>query len=219
MEQHKLAIVVPYRNREEHLNKFIPYMNDYLNQKNISFKIFVIEQEEGKPFNRAKLLNIGFLEADKDIDYFVFHDVDMLPDGVDYSYCDLPTHLACSASQFNFSLPYQGYFGGVTLFPRKTFELINGFDNEYWGWGGEDDDILHRCKLSNIVPDRKCNGIIHSLNHKRVLIEQQYSQNIKRINMMWGGDLDWKNEGLNSCNYTIMDRNENSERIWIKVSL
>jgi beta-1,4-galactosyltransferase 2 len=219
MEQHKLGIVVPYRNREEHANKFIPFMNDYLNTRNISFKIYIVDQEEGKPFNRAKLLNVGFLEADKDIDYFVFHDVDMLPDGIDYSYCDAPTHLACSASQFDFSLPYQGYFGGVTLFPRTTFELINGFSNEYWGWGAEDDDILHRCRLSNIMPDRKCSGTIESLKHERKIQHNDYVKNIERINQMWRGEIDWKNDGLNSCIYTIIDKNENSQRTWIKVSI
>jgi predicted glycosyltransferase involved in capsule biosynthesis len=219
MEQHKLGIIVPYRNREQHLAVFLPYINSYLKHMNIDYKIYIIEQYELKPFNRAKLLNIGFLESDQTIDYFIFHDVDMLPEDVDYSYENTPTHLACSASQFNYSLPYEGYFGGVTLFPRKIFQEINGFSNEYWGWGAEDDDILHRCKLSEIVPNRKCTGKIHSLNHDRIIGNNEYIKNVDRIRQMWTGNIDWKNEGLNSCDYTVLNTDENTERIIIKVEI
>lgn len=43
-----------------------------------------------------------------------------------------------------FRLPYAGYFGGVSGLSKKQFLKINGFPNEYWGWGGEDDDIYNR---------------------------------------------------------------------------
>jgi beta-1,4-galactosyltransferase 4 len=219
MEQHKLGIIVPYRDREEHANIFIPYMNEYLTEKNIPFKIYIIEQEEGKPFNRGKLLNIGFLEADKDIDYFVFHDIDMIPNDIDYSYCETATHLACAASQFYFVLPYQTYFGGVTLFPRNAFETINGFSNNYWGWGSEDDDLVSRCRFSGIIPHRKCVGSLQSLNHKKSMVEEDAIKNWENLKQMNQGQKDWKNEGLNSCEYSITDKNENSHRTWVKVSI
>lgn len=44
----------------------------------------------------------------------------------------------------SFRLPYAGYFGGVSGLSKKQFLKINGFPNEYWGWGGEDDDIYNR---------------------------------------------------------------------------
>lgn len=45
---------------------------------------------------------------------------------------------------FSSRLPYAGYFGGVSGLSKKQFLKINGFPNEYWGWGGEDDDIYNR---------------------------------------------------------------------------
>ena len=47
----KLAIIVPYRDREEHLSKFLPAMKkcDFLD--GIDYEIMIVEQEEGKPFN------------------------------------------------------------------------------------------------------------------------------------------------------------------------
>lgn len=45
-----------------------------------SFHILVIEQtDDGRKFNRGKLLNAGFDMARDDYDVFVFHDVDLLP--------------------------------------------------------------------------------------------------------------------------------------------
>ena len=40
----KLAIIVPYRDREEHLAQFVPHMEKFLSDKKIDFKIFVVEQ-------------------------------------------------------------------------------------------------------------------------------------------------------------------------------
>ena len=50
----KLAIIVPYRDREEHLSRFIPHMEKFLSDKNIQYKIYIVEQGDGKPFNRGR---------------------------------------------------------------------------------------------------------------------------------------------------------------------
>ena len=77
----------------------------------------------------------------------------MLPEEADYSYPMKPTHLASKLSNYNYSMPYNEYFGGVTLFNKYDFELINGYSNEYWGWGYEDDDLLNRCYVKKIPLD------------------------------------------------------------------
>jgi len=41
-------------------------------------------------------------------------------------------------------VPYYGIFGGVTAFKREHFEYVNGFSNQFYGWGGEDDDMFNR---------------------------------------------------------------------------
>ena len=60
----KLAIIVPYRDRLLHLNKFIAYM-----RPRFKADVIVVEQLQGKPFNRGKLLNIGVIES-PDYDYY-----------------------------------------------------------------------------------------------------------------------------------------------------
>lgn len=135
----KLGVVVPYRNRHTQLTKFLPYTISYLNTNVERFTIIIVEQDDAKAFNRGMLCNIGFLEAVKQkCNRVVFHDIDMLPIEVDYSYSENPVHLASS-------IPFKSYFGGITMFPVDTFSRINGFSNLYWGWGFEDDDLRYRC--------------------------------------------------------------------------
>ena len=157
----KLAIIVPYRDREEHLGRFVPHMDEFLSQRNIEHKIFVIEQSDEKPFNRGWLLNVGYkIAVEQGYDYFCFHDVDMLPedDSCDYSWVDKPTHLSARLSKFNYKLIYPEYIGGVTLFNKEHFEWINGFSNKYWGWGFEDDDLLYRCRQGGIPLEQQWVG-------------------------------------------------------------
>jgi hypothetical protein len=199
----KLSIVVPYRDREEHLSQFLPHMKKFLseNLKETEWKIFIVEQFDDKPFNRAKLLNVGYLES-REYDYFCFHDVDMLPDEADYSFVDLPTHMASNVEQFGWKLMYEGYFGGVTMFDKKSFEKINGYANDYWGWGAEDDDVLARCQIMEIQAQRK-KGVFRSLPHEREINKPLYEKNLNKLNMtiMRPSEEKIMKDGLNTISY------------------
>jgi hypothetical protein len=63
MDNHKLGVIVPYRNRPDQLGDFRRLMTYYLNQLGINYNIFIIEQDDAKLFNRGMLLNIGFKYA------------------------------------------------------------------------------------------------------------------------------------------------------------
>ena len=41
------------------------------------------------------------------------------------------------------------------MFPVELFKKVNGYSNEYWGWGFEDDDLLMRLTEQNILTDFK----------------------------------------------------------------
>ena len=91
---HKLGVIVPYRDRYDHLVSFKTSISKVLDKSNIDYVLIVIEQDDAKLFNRGKLLNVGFKRALKEkCDYVVFHDVDMLPVEVDYSYSSVPVNI------------------------------------------------------------------------------------------------------------------------------
>jgi len=48
-------------------------------------------------------------------------------------------------------LLYDDFFGGVTSFRGDHFEKVNGFSNSFFGWGGEDDDLLKRLVQVNVT--------------------------------------------------------------------
>jgi hypothetical protein len=146
----KLAIIVPYRDRQEHLDVFVPHMHEFLKDKGIDYTIFIAEQTDDRPFNYGKLCNVVTKEIGEEYTYFAFHDIDMLPisDECDYGYPDSPTHLATNVEAHNNELPYPQYFGGVILINREDFENVNGYSNEYWGYGFEDLDLLYRLQRS-----------------------------------------------------------------------
>lgn len=188
MNNHKLGIIVPYRDRYDQLVIFKRHIINFLKKTDINYELIIVEQDNAKNFNRGKLLNVGFLRAKKlGCDYVVFHDIDMIPIIVDYSYSEYPTHLASkfvsNNKDFN-RIVFDEYFGGVTIFPIEDFERINGYSNDYWGWGYEDDDLLWRCKINGIKLDQKeitttgSNGAALKFNGKDALVEGRNTFNL-----------------------------------------
>ena len=164
--KNKLLIGVPYRDREAHLKEFLPRMEIFLKKQEIEYDILIVEQTFDNSFNRAKLLNIAFDHTKGEYGWYCFHDVDMLPIRANYGKCEVPTHLASEAQQFSYKMPYPYYFGGVTLFDPESFIKINGYSNEYWGWGAEDDDVYFRCAKLGEKTARRA-GRYSSLDHER----------------------------------------------------
>ena len=146
---HKLGICIPYRNRKEHLERLTSVLGEYLNRCGIDHKFYVGHQVDDKLFNRGAMKNIAAEYAFNDgCDYIAWHDVDMIPHEIDcdYSYPEeTPIHIATKLSKYNYGLGYDQYFGGVVLFTKEQVERTNGYSNEYWDWGQEDDDLFWRC--------------------------------------------------------------------------
>uniref|UniRef100_A0A914MTS7 Galactosyltransferase N-terminal domain-containing protein n=1 Tax=Meloidogyne incognita TaxID=6306 RepID=A0A914MTS7_MELIC len=59
----KVAIVVPYRNREPHLRTFLHNIHRFLQKQQLDYAIFVVEQIGDFAFNKGRLTNIGVLEV------------------------------------------------------------------------------------------------------------------------------------------------------------
>ncbi len=78
----RLAIIICYRKREEHLKMFLNHIHPFLQQQQLDYTVFVVNQHEPEQFNRAALFNVGFIEALKlyPFNCFIFHDVDLLPE-------------------------------------------------------------------------------------------------------------------------------------------
>lgn len=141
------------------------------------YHIYIVEQtDDGRKFNRGKLLNIGFDLARKGTcrsnsgaggqgrkphDVFIFHDVDLLPNdalGPEYGqFPRRPLHIARVWDRYSNN---PKYFGGVVSFSAEDMAKINGYPNTFWGWGGEDDEMQSRCEKAGIKWDSPDEAVV-----------------------------------------------------------
>lgn len=196
-----LAIIVPYRDRKSHLDQFIPHMNEFLPET----EIIIVEQVDDKEFNRAKLLNIGTLHTDAD--YYCFHDVDKLPVKGNYSFPDNPRQIAPNPFQT------QSYFGGVTLFNKKDFDKVDGYNNEYWGWGGEDNEMMFQVYLYHKMRILWEYGEFIDLPHPRPTSEFEFAK--------WERSKKKRSvkDGLKNINYRLISKEVEFSHVHLKVTL
>ncbi|KAL9965112.1 hypothetical protein ACROYT_G028865 [Oculina patagonica] len=202
----KMALIIPYRNRQEQLSIFVRHLHPMLKKQNVDYRIFVIEQAEQTPFNRAMLFNIGFNESLKFDQYecFVFHDVDLIPedDRNEYSCPSSPRHMSVAVDTFKYLLPYENIFGGVGSFTREHFELINGFSNEFWGWGGEDDDLFRRITAKGLKLKRPAMQV-GRYKMLKVFHFRSHGGDPNRVAKLHTSAERMSTDGLNSLKYAV----------------
>ena len=187
----KLGVCVPYRNREAHMHEFIPKVAKYLKNQGIDFHMYFCHQVDDKLFNRGATKNIAAKHAFEDgCDYIVWHDIDMIPEeggGADYTFpIEGPRHIATKISQMEYQLKYHEYFGGAVLFSKSHIDKTNGYSNDYWDWGMEDDDLFwraHREGLTNntyLYPQKKLIDY-YSFSGNDSYMKIPYSQNFRNL--------------------------------------
>jgi hypothetical protein len=227
MQKEKLTILIPFRDREENLNIFIPYFTNYMNnyQKHIIYDIVIIEQGNDELFNKGFLFNVGFLLTSGNTDYYALHDVDQLPISVDYSYKKIPYHLSVNIyKQDNSGLLTNEYKnkkfhhrGGVNIIDKYHYLNVNGHSIKYWGWGCEDDDFSIRLIKSGIGYHRigKNNKYGHYItlksNNNRQYDNENYINNKKLAEDMLDNKIDYMLDGINTTTYKITNIIKNKE--------
>ena len=163
-----LIIAVPYRatdqpERYNQLQIFLKTMTEFLP----SAYIFILEQDDNKQFNRGALLNsiISISGAGKDA-VLCFHDVDLLPTkDIIHEYIkpledNTVRHIGRAWKRYDSDT----YLGGILLMKSKDFCDINGFPNDFWGWGGEDDELRDRIIRHGLQIERSEGTIIDQEN-------------------------------------------------------
>ena len=140
----KTAILIPYRGREYHLTFFLNNARPLL-QKLMNVRIVIIEQaRKNQHFNRGKLLNIGY-EMNQECDMFLTHDVDIIP--LEHTIKQYYMKDISENEVMGIYTSACGTLGGIIKFAGQTFKDVNGFSNNFWGWGCEDKDLQNRMEF------------------------------------------------------------------------
>ena len=202
-----LAVLVPMRGCFEDLLQFVPYMSQFLSAQQIPFHIFVIHETDTLRFNRAALLNIGFMYIRDKFDYIALHDVDLLPlnPKLSYGYPQKGVFQVAEKSLHPFMRNTEVFLGAITIFSNEVFEAVNGMCPSFWGWGGEDRELHYQLKKKNIeieypkdIGTNKTNTFrnIHSKDRVRDKNEQRPPKS------------SGYRHGLNDTKYRILDVQE-----------
>jgi hypothetical protein len=129
----QILIVVPFRNREEHLKDFLNHTPKYFRNQNISFDVLITELDNIGDWNRGICCNslINFNIGEK-YEYLYIHDVDIFPLKGEWIF-----------PKENEVLYNLGDYGSCIMKYEYFFD-VGGFSNNFWGWGYEDDCLYRR---------------------------------------------------------------------------
>lgn len=213
------AIIIPYRDRQTHLSYFLENTVPLLQKHLKDVEVIVVEQNEGKLFNRGKLLNVGFKEMNH-CKYFFTHDVDINPyeETIKKIY-NMNVH---ENEIMGIYTSCADTLGGVIKFGKNVFEKVNGFPNDIWGWGMEDIALQNRVNLrkidirKNIIDDDEDRHehfkIFNDINDRLLGRDWQTARfwEVQQINRMPKGvkEMRLTKNGLSNLNYQIL-RSEN----------
>tara|TARA_B100000795_G_scaffold268104_2_gene254351 strand:- start:6 stop:767 length:762 start_codon:yes stop_codon:yes gene_type:complete len=226
-EQTKIMIILPIRNRDTYLDNYLKNVLPILKKQNIDYKIIIVEQSPDKLFNKGKINNIGFKEGTRmfnSINNIYFNDIDNFP---------------LNSNVINFNEPiknvkhffgYKHCLGGIFSVNKNIFNKINGFSNNFYGWGYEDVDIQNRFVINKINISRS--NFLERKNNKNIFFDEiTKKKNKKTTNLNITKSNNYfklynnnkKNifkDGLNTCNYKIKKKNEIYKNVFrIKVDL
>lgn len=251
LDKTKMNIIVAYRNtktnlRKKQLDVFIQQMTLIFTGR-IDFHIYVIEQEldrddydslpkeikiEGTKmakFNLGRLKNIGFQIADSERSgYYILTDVDIVPSATSINnYLENPTskiiHLATHGTRYETD---KKFIGGAISVNDTTFLKTNGYPNDFWGWGGEDEAFRYRIKVNELKVKKISEPIIdleEQTDELKLDKEKSEPAIIKELkdNLKKNNETNWKTNGLSTVEdlYTITDRQNYDNISHIKVFL
>lgn len=224
-----IYILAPYRNRPQQLISFIDHYK-YFRENGYEFKIIIIEQGNDKPFNKGCLLNNGVKVINEqysldDNDILIFNDIDCLlkKHKIEHYFKNPENQVRHIYGYARIYFRKFNCLGGIISMNYKTFKTINGFPNNFWGWGGEDlalgfRSIYSKVKINVIgmIPYGNKVDIIHHQNpvSKESSIKKRHT-NIININKLL---IETKNpklilsNGYDNCSYIskTIQENENS---------
>lgn len=217
---YKNIILIPYRNREEHLKYFIDNTVPLIKEIMSDTKVIVVEQTEGKLFNRGKVLNVGFKEYMDKTEYFITHDVDINPTQ------------KCLESYYNLQPDNNNIIGiytsacntlgGIIKLTNTCINQINGFPNNFWGWGIEDKALQNRAlfykikkevKLLNNKKHPEYYHIFNNINDRVKNNKTFYKYTHEQYNLFNNKSNEEKKKeilssGLNTIEYKIIERKQ-----------
>jgi predicted glycosyltransferase involved in capsule biosynthesis len=167
------------------LQELIAQFKDLFSERLVRIKRVALEGNDLFNSGKAKNLAVPFLDPTADV--ISFSDVDVFL-GMDYHRHWIPlvrgnnfyaSRVQETTAQASRRLSPKINYGNMIV-ERKSFVSVGGFDEEILTWGGEDDDIIHRLKISGLREinphsfyDARHTSIVHGDDLRFAFLESQ----------------------------------------------
>src|SRR5210317_1965295 len=211
-------VIIPYRHREAHLEYFIKHTVPLIHKYLPNTKVVVVEQNDGKLFNRGAVLNVVFKEYQNKTKYFFTHDVDINPT----EKC-IKEYYVKEVSDSNILGIYTSQWdtlGGIIKITSNDIYKINGFPNNFWGWGAEDTALRVRAEYYNLITKKFITRSSKELDNDYFKsfddVNDRQTQNNWRNHLLYTSHFPKLSDtekqklimssGLNNIEYTILER-------------
>jgi len=179
----KLLIVCPYRSREKDYVSFLENVPKYFDGQGITYDILMAELAQGGDWNCGLTNNSVYdLKNLSDYEFIYISHVDIYP--VD----EYPIKIEFTFPKENECFFHYGDYGSC-LISVDNFIKVNGYDNEFWGWGAEDNEFYQRLRGLGIkVSDQ--NEIIkyntEAQSHPRKFVGKNYAWGVQKLYLKKG---------------------------------
>jgi len=195
-------------------------------------------------FNLGRLKNIGYHIASQDhtpTSYYVLSDVDLLPsEALIPSYLEFPKrpiHLGHRGTRYEVPTnkgknkgKKRTFLGGVVSFGKPEFEKANGYPNNFWGWGGEDDALNHRLNTQHIQVTQPDAPVIDleelTREEKNQILKQQEAKEERKWEKVDADTQHWKTNGLSNLegsyeilNDSLFKHHENVRHLLVQLNI
>jgi hypothetical protein len=238
-----IALITVYRNDKKNTRLyqkrlFVYWLNKMLSQICSNYTIIVVEQQKDDYFNIGKLKNIGYdylKKKGKKYDNYIFSDIDTIPDSelVEYYFkiTDSLNALATSGTRYedkSANKKKKPFAGALISCTSETYEELNGYPNNFIGWGDEDTNLLLRLyeigkplyenkkgKIIDIeeigMTKKSVESKLEELNKEKLREEKVYEKNMNYKN--------FRDNGLSNLNYSVLFEDEHKNNYHIIVDL
>ena len=88
---------------------------------------------------------------------------------------------------------------------REHYVLVNGYSTNYWGWGGEDDDMYARIVNKNLQLERPP----ASIARYKMLKHSHQTLNPERMKFLSAAHTRIDSDGVNNVKYRLLEKHFN----------
>ena len=195
MSKYTINFVTTCKGRLHHIKETLPLLSEQAEKEVIlvdyscpqntakwvseNYKHVNLIKVESDGFNLSHARNQGAEKVDSDFICFIDADVKIKPGFINWLHENISPYCFYTPSN-NINKDYELW--GTVVLPTHAYKHIKGYDENFSGWGGEDDDLYYRLKSAGFTPLGIPPHFLEAIKHKdeeRVLFHEIKDRNFQ----------------------------------------